>query len=101
MKTINTLEEVSQKVHEMVQPSKELLILPKQRYEPFFMKVMSDFMAHHNISEFPNPPNGTMLPYKLMSYILDVMTRSMGEEKRNELLRELKEYKEGLPFDLR
>lgn len=76
-------------------------MLPKHRYEPFFMKVLNDFCSHHNISSGSLAPSGNMLPHKLFSYILDIMTLSMGEEKRKDLLRELEDYKEGLPFDLR
>lgn len=76
-------------------------MLPKQRYEPFFMKVMCDFRNHHNIPDNTPPPSGNMSPHKLLSYILDVMTKSMGQEKRNALLVELNDFKEGLPFDLR
>ncbi len=76
-------------------------MLPKQRFEPFFIKVMNDFSKHHNLPDNIPPPQGSMLPHKLLSYILDLMTHSMGENKRNEILLELKDYKEGLPFDLR
>jgi hypothetical protein len=65
------------------------------------MKVMNDFQKFHNIPDDVPPPQGNMMPHKLLSYIVDLMAYSMGEEKRNDLMRELNEYKEGLPFDLR
>jgi hypothetical protein len=65
------------------------------------MKVMSDFITHHNLPKDIPTPNGNLLPHKLFSYILDLMAHSMGIEKRASLLKELEEYKLGLPFDLR
>jgi hypothetical protein len=76
-------------------------MLPKQRYEPFFMKVLSDFKKFHNIPDNIQPPQGNMMPHKLLSYILDVMASSMGQDTRKALIAELDEYKKGLPFDLR
>lgn len=103
MSTNNELNMVSQKVQSLMtttNPS-EQLNLPKQRYEPFFLKVMNDFKNHHKLPDNIPPPQGNMMPHKLLSYILDLMTHSMGELKRNEILSELSEYKMGLPFDLR
>ena len=93
----------SKKIESFVMPKVkyEPLMLPRQRFEPFFMKAIRDFKVHHNISEDIPPPQKSMTPDKLLSYILDLMSYSMGEEKRNALLVELNEYKQGLPFDLR
>ena len=98
------VNEVSKKVHELMSTPSSLstpLILPKKMYEPFFMKVMCEFRNHHKIPDDTPPPSGIIAPHKLLSYILDVMTKSMGEEKRNDLLVELNHFKEDLPFDLR
>lgn len=65
------------------------------------MKVITDFIKVHKLPENIDPPKGNMLPHKLFSYITDLMAHSMGTEKREEILKELKEYKESLPFDLR
>ena len=99
----NYVESGSQKVQALITNASttDQLMLPKQRYEPFFMKVLSDFKKFHNIPDNIPPPQGNMMIHKLLSYILDVMAFSMGQEKRNALLVELNDYKEGLPFDLR
>ena len=75
--------------------------LPKQRFEPFFMKVVKLFIDHHNLPKDIPTPSGSMLPHKLFTYIADVMAHSMGEEKRNSILYDLEEYKMDLPFDMR
>ena len=77
------------------------MILPKHRYEPFFLKIMSDFRSFHKIPDIIKPPQGSVLPHKLFSYILELMAYSMGREKRDEIAKELEDYKQGLPFDMR
>lgn len=75
--------------------------LPKKNFEPFFLKVLNDFIHHHNLPKDIPVPNGCALPHKIFSYIVDILAHSMGEEKRNQLIKELEDYKLGLPFDLR
>src|SRR6185436_6287003 len=99
--TVLTVSKKVQKLQDMTSTESDQLMLPKQRYEPFFMKVMSDFKNYHSLPDNIPPPQGNMMPHKLLSYILDLMAHSMGLEKREALLLELKEYKAGLPFDLR
>jgi hypothetical protein len=77
------------------------IALPKHRFEPFFLKVMNDFRSFHKIPDVIKPPQGNGLPHKLFSYILELMSYSMGQEKRDEIFKELEEYKKGLPFDMR
>lgn len=80
---------------------KKTLILPKKRYEAFFLKVMHDFIEYHKIpQDLPLPTTGLIMNIS-MSYILDIMVHSMGDQKREEVLKELEEYKSSLPFDLR
>lgn len=80
---------------------KKTLDLPKKLYEPFFLKVMHDFIEYHKITkDLPFPTTGLIM-HKSMSYILDIMVHSMGDQKREEILKELEEYKSSLPFDLR
>lgn len=85
----------------MPSTNSERIWLPKHKYGPFFLKALSDFCMHHRISQKLAFPNETMLPHDFLSYILDIMARSMGEDKRLALIYELEEYKKGLPFDLR
>lgn len=56
---------------------------------------------HHGIPQNLPMPTGVMLPHNLLSHIIDLMSRSMGEQKRKTLIEDLEEYKLGLPFDLR
>ena len=99
---MNELDLTSEKVTKFVsdKPIPVELMLPKQRYEVFFLKAMNDFMSYHKIPKI-EAPQGNVLPHKLFSYILEVMARSMDEDKRLKLLSDLDEYKNELPFDLR
>lgn len=65
------------------------------------MKVMSDFRKYHNIEETAPPPSQGVLIHAVFSYIADLMSRSMGIEAHQALVKELQEYKQGLPFDVR
>lgn len=62
---------------------------------------MNDFRTFHNVPEVIKPPQGSVLPHKLLSYILELMSYSMGQKKRDEICKELEDYKQGLPFDMR
>lgn len=97
------MESMSKKVETLItnNPIQPELMLPKAKYEPFFMKVMNDFIKHHNLPGDIAKPQGSMMPHKIFSYIVELMAHSMGEEKRKELIVELNDYKNGLPFDLR
>lgn len=98
----NVVDTVSQKVQNLIKtPTHTPMLLPKSSYQPFFLKVMSDFCMHHNIPQNLPSPSGNMLPHKLLSYIVDLMAYSMGKDKRDAIASELEEYKKGLPFDLR
>jgi hypothetical protein len=72
-------------------------MLPEKRYQPFFLKVLHDFIAHHNLSQDLEKPQGNMKIHKALSCVLDIMSHSMGEEKRDNLLKELDQYIQGLP----
>lgn len=99
-----SLENESQKVQKVincVNSTQKEMSLPKTRYEPFFLKAMSDFIAFHKLPKDIPVPQGHIMPHKLLSYILDLMAHSMGDEKREQLVNELNDYKQGLPFDLR
>lgn len=70
-------------------------------YEPFLLKIMSDFRNHHGLPDtIPPPQNGVMI-HAVFSYIAELMAQSMGTEKHQALLKECEEYKQGLPFDVR
>lgn len=81
-------------------PKKIEMILPRKRFEPFFLKVMRDFLDHHKLPHLDFPKDGA-LPHIVFSYIVESLAYSMGAEKRKELIEELEQYKLGLPFDIR
>lgn len=77
--------------------TKKPLYLPSKNYEPFFMKVMHDFIEYHKLpKDLPLPEMGIGMNL-CMSRILDVMVHSMGEEKRKEILEDLDKYRIGIP----
>lgn len=77
------------------------MMLPKKQFEPFFMKVIEDFINHHNLPKDIPKPIGNVMPHKIFSFIIDIMAHSMGKEKREALIKELNSYKNDLPFDIR
>ncbi len=74
---------------------------PKQRYESFFLKIMSDFRKHHGLPDTIPPPQTGVMIHAVFSYIAELMAQSMGPEKHQALVQECEEYKQGLPFDMR
>lgn len=60
---------------------------------------MSDFVDHHNLNDMKLPKR-EISPHELFTFILDLMASSMGNQKREEIIKELEEYKLGLPSDL-
>lgn len=72
------------------------LILPKAHFTPFILKFTEDFIDHHGLS--PCVVNWEVNGIHLVfSKFIDLMARSMGDEKRKEILKELDEYKMSLP----
>lgn len=93
---------VSQKVQNLIETtpstlSEKVLRLPNNKYQPFFLKVVNDFISHHKLPQGLQMPSGNLKLHLALSLILDVMVRSMGEAKRDEIIQELEEYKLGLP----
>ena len=72
------------------------LNLPRHKYEPFFLKIIKDFIEFHKISEDIPFPEGNLSPHMIFSYISELMAYSMGYEKREELIKELEEYKNSI-----
>ena len=99
----NPVESVSNKVQSLMTNtnSTKSLMLPKKNYEPFLLKIFSDFRAYHNLPDTIPPPSAGVMIHAVFSYIAELMVQSMGSEKHQELIRELEEYKQGLPFDIR
>lgn len=74
-----------------------VLHLPKKSYGPFCLKIMSDFIEHHNLSKDLLMPMPGLVLEESLSRIFDVMLHSMGEDKRLQALKELDEYIASLP----
>lgn len=77
------------------------LRLPEKEYQPFFLKIVQDFIKHHNLPSDLPMPEGNIQIHLALSMILDVMVRSMGDEKRKEILKELEDYKLSVPVKYR
>lgn len=74
-----------------------LLNLPGHSYGPFCLKVLSDFVAHHNLPQGMLMPVPGLTTQQALSRIFDIILHSLGEEKRLQALTELDEYIAGLP----
>lgn len=88
----NTIKSVTDKIEQLNQVSSmRSLVLPK-KYGPFCMKILHDFIDHHKLcKDLPKPEPGLLI-HLSMSRIFDVMLHSMGEEKRNNILKEVEDY---------
>lgn len=98
----NSVDLVSQKVSKLNNiPSIRSLHLPSGNYGPFCLKILHDFIEHHKLSsDLPLPIPG-LTTHEALSRIFDVMLHSMGEEKRQETLKNLDEYSMGIPAHFR
>ena len=99
-----SVEDTSNKIMSLNKPLQTLpnrIMLPNEKYQPFFLKVLSDFMKFHNVPLHLPVPQGSMKLHVALSCILDIMVHSMGEENRNLILTELEEYRKGLPPSFR
>lgn len=92
------VKNVSEKISSLNAVQKNrLLKLPSHGYGAFCLKILSDFVDHHNL------PKGMLMPvpgltnHEALSRIFDLILHSMGEEKRLQVLSELDEYIACLP----
>lgn len=77
-------------------PSIRSVQLPSNNYGPFCLKILSEFIIHHGLSkDLPLPVPGLRTDQAL-SRIFDIITHSLGSEKREALLKELDEYNAGI-----
>lgn len=79
---------------------KRSLRLPKANYGSFCLKILHDFMKLHNLVDLPTPVSGSSNQESL-SRIFDIILHSMGQEKREEILKNLDEYMMDLPAHFR
>jgi hypothetical protein len=73
-------------------------VLPDKRWGTFCIKILQDFIEHHNLSKNIPLPSSHMLIHLALSRIFDVMLYSMGEEKRRNIIKELEEYKLSIKY---
>jgi hypothetical protein len=95
----NDVMNVSRKVQSLPQiPSSTIVLkLPSKDYGPFCLKVLNDFIEHHNLPKDLPMPCAGLTTHEALSRIFDVILYSLGEEKRQEILSNLNEYKMGIP----
>jgi hypothetical protein len=81
--------------------SKKKLNLPTSMYGPICMKILKDFIEHHKIpADLALPQQGCSTIFSL-NCIFNAMIETMGEEKRNALIKEVEEYSMSLPAAFR
>lgn len=88
------IKPTSDKVYNLAQgnTSKKTLRLPELNYGPICMKILKEFINHHKLpNDLPIPEKGLFLEESL-ARIFNVMLYSMGEQKREELLKDSEEY---------
>lgn len=72
------------------------LRLPRISYGPICLKILDDFIKHHNLPDLPKPqPNNTV--DDALSKIFDIILHSLGDEKRDAILKEVEEYCQSIP----
>ena len=100
--TNNPVEMSSHKVANLnsFASSKSGLKLPSHDYGPFCMRILKEFMAHNKMPDLPVPNVGDKTPDAL-SKIFEIILHSMGNEKRDQILSSLDEYKMSVPASLR
>lgn len=69
------------------------LRLPEKHYGPLCLKIFSDFCNHHGLPENMPKPEPGLLMHLSLSRILDMMAYSMGNDKREAIIKEIEEYK--------
>jgi hypothetical protein len=79
----------------MSEPTKTFR-LPRVCYGPMCLKVLKEFMEYHNIPDMPIPQPKDSND-KALSKIFDIMICSMGEEKREAILKDAEEYLYSIP----
>lgn len=58
--------------------------------------MLNDFIIHNNLPKDLPFPKGNMTLDCALSLILDIIVRSMGDKKRDEILMDLEDYKKSL-----
>jgi hypothetical protein len=77
------------------------LVLPRIGYGPICMKLLKEFINHHQLPEDLIVPNKSDSSQVCLAKIFDVMLRSMGEEKRKACIKDSITYLNDLPPSVR
>lgn len=77
------------------------LVLPKIAYGPMCMRILKEFVAHHEIAGEIDYPDNKDKMEDALSKIFDIILLSMGEKKREDLIVESVAYFRDLPPSLR
>ena len=81
--------------------NKPVLKLPRISYGPICLKILNDFIEYHKLApyvQFPQPKEKT---HEFLAKIFDLMLHSMGEEKREQAIKEADTYYNDLPPSVR
>lgn len=76
------------------------LNLPSKNYGPFCLKILHDFIEHHSLPQDLSLPVAGVPTHIILSRIFDIMLHSMGPDKREQALKELKDYNLSIPEPL-
>ena len=77
--------------------TKSVLKLPEKGYGPLCLKILHDFIEHFKLDPSLERPVTGLQTHEALSRIFNIILHSMGDEKRQNVLRELSEI--GFPQD--
>lgn len=77
------------------------LVLPKIGYGPICLRILEEFIEYHKLPEILPLPEAKEATHMAMIKIFDIILYSMGEEKRQELIKEALDYYHDLPIAVR
>lgn len=99
--TIEHIDSVSNKIDGLIKKSsKKQLNLPKHEYGPYCNRILTEVIKHFKLENMTLPNAGDMT-HVALSKIFDIILHSMGEDKREEILKDLDEYIMSIPAVLR
>lgn len=94
----NPVKSSSDKVYHVNLNVKEQkgLTLPSKSYGPICLKILHQFIEHHNLSkDLPMPVPG-LSPHESLGRIFDIILCSMGPQKREEMIKECQAYSDSI-----
>ena len=80
---------------------KRPLLLPSINYGPICLKILKEFVEHHDLPKDLPVPEMYIPMHKSLSRIFDIIIHSMGDEKRQKILDDLDKYKMDMPSHFR